>query len=87
MKIKTIDRFDNPLELLECYVPDALNDLTEDEREELRCACDYESIELYVVNGKTVLTVDTVSDDVLGEDALFVFAAESVRWAREQASA
>lgn len=87
MKIKTIDRFDNPLELLECYVPDALNDLTEEAREELRCSCDYESIELYVVNDNTVLTVDAVSDDVLGEDALFVFAAESVRWAREQASA
>lgn len=87
MKIKTIDRFDNPLELLRCYVPDALNDLTEEEREELRCACDYESIALYVVNDSTVLTVDTVSDDVVGEDALFVFAAESVRWAREQASA
>lgn len=87
MKIKTIDRFDNPLELLRCYVPDALNDLTEEEREELRCACDYANNELYVVNDNTVLTVDTVSDDVLGEDALFVFAAESVRWAREQTSA
>lgn len=87
MKIKTIDRFDNPLELLECYVPDALNDLTEDEREELRCACDYESIELYVVNDNTVLTVDTVSDDVIGNDTMAEFLSYSIRWAREQASA
>ena len=87
MKIRTIDRFDNPLELLRCYVPDALNDLTEEERGELLHTCDYESIALYVVNDNTVLTVDTVLGDVLGEDELFAFAAESVRWAREQASA
>ena len=85
MKIKTIDLYENPFDLLEANEPDALEDLTEEEKNELRNACDFESIAHYVVNHDTVLAVDTITGDVLGEDALFVFVLESVMWAREQA--
>ena len=85
MKIKSIQRFDNPMEILQYYLPELTGNLTEDEQEELRCCCDYESIVFYVVNDSIVLTVDTITDDVLGEDALSRFAAESMKWARENA--
>jgi len=82
--LKNINRFSNPLEILECYKPDALDALTEDEREQLRCACDYEGIDLYVMNDGIVVTVDSPTGDVLMQTAMSRFASESVSWAREQ---
>lgn len=86
MKVKTISRYDNPYNLIYDYKPGFLNGMTEDAKEELRCACDFESIAYYVVNDSVVLTVDTVTGDVLGEDTLIEFASESVAWACEQNS-
>ena len=85
MNIKTLDRYDNPATLLRIHAPDSYAALTEDERDFLRGCCDFESMEFYVVNDSAVLTVDSVTGDVLGEDDLADFASESVNYAREQA--
>ncbi len=88
MNIKSIKHFVNPAALLRWYErDDALDALTEEEQDDLSHACDYESIDLFVVNDSTVLTVDCVTGGVVAQDSIDEFAAESVRWAREQEAA
>lgn len=82
---KNINRFDTPIEILECYRPDALDKLTDDEQEQLRSCCDFESIFLYVINDSIVVTVDAVDGDVLSQSYMSRFASESIAWARENA--
>ena len=75
-----------PLALLNDYRADALRCLSEEEQNELRHACDYDGIVFYV-DEKTehVFTVDCITDDVIGDDAMEDFLSCSLKWAREQA--
>ena len=92
MSVETVARSRNlsgayadPLALLTDYRAKAVRDLTEEERDVLRCCCDFESIVFYVdEKTKTVLTVDDITDDIIGTDSMDDFLSYSVRWAREE---
>jgi len=92
MSVETISQkknlsgvYTDPLSLLKDYRADAVRDMTEDEQEILRCCCDFESIVFYVdEKTKTVLTVDDITDDIIGTDSLDSFLSYSIKWAREE---
>ena len=83
--MKSIKTFDNPLEIIEEYKPDALTGLPENARDELDCALNYESIMLYVIDDSIVQIVDAFTGEVYGEDTMDEFVAYSLQWARENA--
>ena len=75
--------YNDPLALLRDYCPDIVETMTESEQDALSGSITFECLLLYVYGGNTVLTVDPVTNDVLGEDSLADFARESIAWAKE----
>ena len=84
----SVARYTDPFRLINELFPNypGWEDLPVDARYELLRALDFEPLELYVIDHKTVLTVDMISGDVVEEDELREFVRKSIEWAREEAS-
>lgn len=74
--------YQNPHDLIAYSHAAVLDILTDDERDYLRSALDYESIVLRVHDG-LVDIVDSISNDVLNTEPFRVFVRESVLFALE----
>ena len=70
----SISRYDNPRDL---FMENGM-EMTQDQSDFFFCVNDYEPVAFYLINGDTVVTVDTISDEVMGEDSLDDFYAQSI---------
>lgn len=75
--IKTIEKFDNPYDLL--FDHDFDVDSNPDFSEYLKTVNDWEPIHFFVINYETVLCVDSINGDVFNTMPITEFYKESVK--------
>jgi len=69
---------DDILNLIDDYAPEALDNLTEDQKDDIAHACDYEDLLFIVVNHETVIESDEINGDVFAITPLDEFVRTAI---------
>ena len=79
-QIESITVYRDPVEFMEAS--DA--ELTGEQRDALTGVWDFEPVAFYVINGELVLTVDTISGDVLSRDTVQAVIDQTIAYCNDE---